>query len=88
MTGGSGELRVDRLRLQLQGLDDGAARQLVRLVAEHLAEDLRLPVGAGAVEALALDVPARSGEGPDDLARRIAARVGRAIALHSEGFGP
>jgi hypothetical protein len=75
----SGHLHVDRLRLQVQGLDEGAARVLGRLVAENLAHDLRLPVGTGLVDSLKLEVADVPGAAPDELARRIAETVGRAL---------
>jgi hypothetical protein len=82
----SGHLHVDRLRLQVQGLDEGAARMLGRLVAENLAHDLRLPVGAGVADSLKLEVAAEPGAEPDELARRIAETIGRALSSRPGGF--
>jgi hypothetical protein len=82
----SGHLHVDRLRLQVQGLDEGAARVLARLVAENLAHDLRLPAGAGVADSLKLEVAAKPGAAPDELAPRIAETVGRALESWSGRF--
>jgi hypothetical protein len=78
-------LHIDRLRLQVQGLDEGVARALGRLVAENLAHDLRLPAGAGVIDSLKLEVPDMPGAAADELARRIAQTVGRALSDRSGG---
>lgn len=85
MTDVSGHLNVDRVRLQVQGLDEDAARMLGRLVAENLANDLRLPAGAEVVDSLKLEVTAKPGTAPDELARRIAEMAGRALSYWHEG---
>jgi hypothetical protein len=85
MTDIPAHLHVDRLRLQVQGLDEGAARMLGRLVAENLAHDLRLPVGAGVADSLKLEVADVPGADPDELARRIAETVRGALSYRSWG---
>jgi hypothetical protein len=85
MTGVPGHLSVDRLRLQVQGLDEGAARMLGRLVAESLAHDVRLPAGAGVVDSLKIEVAAKPGAAPDELARHIAETVARALSYWDGG---
>jgi hypothetical protein len=74
------QLTIERLRLRASGLDEGAARQLARCVAEGLAASLQLPPGVAALEALRVEVTARAGEAPDMLSRRIIDAVGRALA--------
>jgi hypothetical protein len=81
----SGHLHIDRLRLRVQGLDEDAARVLGRLVAENLAYDLRLPVGAGVIDSLKLEVADVPGAAPDELARQIAMTIGRALPYRSRG---
>ncbi len=74
------QLTIERLRLRASGLDDGAARQLARRVAEGLAASLQLPTGMTALEALRVEVTASAGVAPDMLSRRITDAVGRALA--------
>jgi hypothetical protein len=81
-----GRFHVDRLRLQVQGLDEGAARMLGRLIAENLAHDLRLPVGAGVLDSLKLEVAAQPGATSGELAQRISETVGRALSYRSGGL--
>ena len=74
------ELAVERLRLQVQGIDEGAARRLAELVAQGLGPGLILPVGLEALATLHVEVPAHPGEEADALGRRIVDAVGRALA--------
>jgi hypothetical protein len=91
------ELTVEHLRLQVQGIDEGAARRLAELVAQGLGPGLVLPVGLEALATLRLELPATAGEETDALSRRIVDAVGRALAaapspagsggsLDSEGY--
>jgi hypothetical protein len=85
--GPAGHVRIDRLALRVAGLDEGAARALGRLVAEHLAAGP--PRSAGAVGAGRLQVVVRPAadelDKPDLLARRIADEIGRALARGGPG---
>jgi hypothetical protein len=88
---GGGEVHVDRLRLRVAGLDEGAAEVLARLVAEGLVPVLgRASAGVG-LDHLRVEVHASEGgarhkgvattaEAPDQLAARIVERVGRVLA--------
>jgi hypothetical protein len=79
------QLHVDRLRLRVQGLDEAAARRLGRLVAENLAQDLRLTAGARVVDSLKLEVAGGPGSAPDELARRIAETLRSTLGSPSWG---
>jgi hypothetical protein len=84
------EVHVERLSLQVSGLDEDAARTLSRLVAEGLAPVLgRASAGTG-LDHLRVEVPAGSVGAPaalDLLAARIVDRVGRMLA-RDRAFGP
>jgi hypothetical protein len=86
------EVHVERLSLQVSGLDEDAARALCRLVAEGLVPVLgRASAGTG-FDHLRVEVPAESGPAggatsPDLLAARIIDRVGRVLA-RDRAFGP
>jgi hypothetical protein len=73
-------LTIDRMRLRVAGLDEGAARHLATLIGEALVPSLQLPVGSTAIETLQLDVPAQAGESPELLSQRIVDAIGRALA--------
>ena len=73
-------LTIDRLRLRVAGLDEGAARHLATLVGEGLAPALQLPIGSTAIETLRVEIAAHTGEGPGLLSRRIVDAIGRALA--------
>lgn len=81
------EMRVDRIRLQVAGLDEGAARRLARLVAEGLVPGMGLPPAAGSLESLRIEVPGGAGDPPDVLAQRITDRIGRVLARGRAGSG-
>ncbi len=74
------QLSIGRLRLRAAGLDEGAARELARRVAEGLAASLHLPPGVTALEALRVEVTSGPDDTPDILSRRIVDAVGRALA--------
>jgi hypothetical protein len=78
----SGEIRIDRLALRVSGLDEGAARELARLVAEGLAPGMLKSAGEAGLDSLQVHVPGdASGQAsPDLLARRIVAGIGRELA--------
>jgi hypothetical protein len=92
------DIRIDRLRLQGPGMDEGAAREFGRLLADHLAAALAAaPPGADAAQLTRLHVsvpwPASqhpaSGR-PADAATAAAAAVSRALisrALISQARG-
>ena len=80
MTDAPIELHVERLRLLAQGLDEGSARRLARLVAENLAGDVRLAGGSAALPSLSVEVAARPGEAVDETARRVAEVIRAAVA--------
>jgi hypothetical protein len=84
------EVHVERLSLQVSGLDEDAARALSRLVAEGLTPVLgRASAGTG-LDHLRVEVPAGSDNDPaslDLLAARIVDRVGRVLA-RDRAFGP
>ena len=73
-------LTIERLRLRAAGLDEGTARHLATLVAQALAPSLQLPVGATAIDTLRVDMATHTGEGPEQLSRRIVDAIGRALA--------
>lgn len=87
---GSGEVRIDRLALRVAGLDEGAARELGRLVARGLAAGVFLPAGAGTLDSVAVQVQAGAADqaSPDLLARRIAGEIGRVLARDRAFGGP
>jgi hypothetical protein len=72
-------LTIDRLRLRVAGLDEGAARHLASLVGERLAPALQLPAGSTTIETLRVEVDAHAGEAPELLSRRIVDSIGRAL---------
>jgi hypothetical protein len=73
-------LTIDRLRLRVAGLDEGAARHLASLVGEGLAPSLQLPPGSTTIETLRIELGAHTGEAPGLLSRRIVDAIGRALA--------
>ena len=83
------EVRIDRLTLQVTGLDEAAARTLARLVAEGLAAGLPAMAG-GDLGQVRIQVTARATEqgSPGPLARRIAAELGRALARGRDPGAP
>jgi hypothetical protein len=81
------QLSVDRFRLHVQGLDEGAARHLAEMVAQGLGPGLILPVGLAALETLEVEVRAKHGEGTESLSRRIVDAIGRALAAEPSPAG-
>lgn len=83
MTGGT--VRLDTLRLQVQGMDEDAATTFARMVARHLVPGLTAAAGSAppaSTGALSVRVPAaavRPGDpgapDPDALARSVAETV-------------
>lgn len=87
------EVRIDRLALRVAGLDEDAARELARLVAERLAPGMLWPAGQASVHHLAVEVPAdatnqSTPQPPDLLAQRIVAQIGRVLARDRASGGP
>jgi hypothetical protein len=80
----SSHLSVERIRLRAQGLDEGPARRLAGLVAENLAQDLRLPVGAPSLASLSVEVTSPPGATADETARRVAEAV-RQLVVRAVG---
>ena len=78
-TARDGEAEVGRLALRISGGDEDAARSLGRLVALGLADSQALPPGRGRIDQLQVQLNAEPGENPQDLARRIVARLTGAI---------
>jgi hypothetical protein len=72
------DVTVDRLGIRAPG-DAELGRRLAQLVAERLAEPLALGPGDASLERLNLELAAEPDESVDDLARRIAGRVGLAL---------
>jgi hypothetical protein len=68
-------VRIDRISLRVPGADRDLAARLAQLVAERLVPTLALGPGETVLERLEVEFPARTGESPDSLADRIAARI-------------
>jgi hypothetical protein len=84
-----GEIRIDRMALRVAGLDQDAARELARLVAEGLAPGLLRATGGAGLDSLRVEVPADTENNtPDVLARRIVDEVGRVLARDRASGGP
>jgi hypothetical protein len=79
VTDTTSELRVERLLLRAQGLDERAGRRLARLIAENLAGDLQVGTGSAAQADLSVEVAARSGEAIDETAWRVARAIRQAL---------
>lgn len=84
---GAGEVHVDRILLRVAGLDEGAARELARLVAEGLAPGL-LASAAGPGFRVVVAADAAERDPPDLLARRIVGEIGRVLARDRASGGP
>lgn len=76
------DVRIDRLRLQVAGMDADTARQFARLVAERIGTELAaLPAASrpARLTNLQVAVPSRAGDHPDSLAAAMATGVSRAL---------
>jgi hypothetical protein len=73
------KVSIERLSLRVAGLDEQAAGELARLVAERLAPGLLRPAGLAGLDQLSITVQGAPGD-PDLLARRIADAIGRELA--------
>ena len=84
------DVRVDRLALRAAGLDEDAARQLARLVAEGLAPGLLRSAGLAGLDSLRVEIRADAVEegNPDLLAERIVDAIGRVLARDRAAGGP
>lgn len=79
------EVRIDRLRLQVSGMQADTARRFGRTVAERLAvalADLPPSPGPARLASLRVAVPGSSADNPDGLAAAVAAEISRAV--HAE----
>lgn len=75
-------VRIDRLRLQVQGMSPEAAREFGRLVAERLGELLDgAPPAAGAARSVSqhVSVPCPAHDSPGRLAAAVAAEIARTL---------
>lgn len=89
------EVHVARLALRVAGLDEGAARELARLVATGLAESLLRAGPDAGVPEIRVQLTAPGGDSPagdapayDTLAQRIVDAVGRTLARDRATGGP
>lgn len=73
------KVSIERLSLRVAGLDERAAAELARLVAQRLAPGLLRPAGLAGLDRLELQVQDASVD-PDLLARRIVDAIGRELA--------
>ena len=83
------DIRIDRLRVQVTGLNPDMARQFGRLLAEHLAAEMAAgPPMSGDVArltSLRVSVPGSAGRNPGSLAPAIATEVSRALRTAATG---
>lgn len=88
------DIRIDRLRLQVSGMHPDAARDLGRLLAEHLAAALAAePLAAQPLARLSVSVPwleagAAGRVRPLTAAPAAAAQVSRALRGAAAGRAP
>ena len=77
------DVRIDRLRLRVAGMNADTARQFARLVEERLGAELAaLPPasrGRPGSRACRLRSPGQAGDNPDSLAAAMATGVSRAL---------
>lgn len=76
------DVRIDRLRLQVAGMNADTARQFARLVTERLGAELAaLPPASrpARLTNLQVAVPGQAGDNPDSLAAAMATGVSRAL---------
>jgi hypothetical protein len=80
------DVRIDRLALRVTGLDEDAARTLVRLVAEGLSPSVLGPAASHGLGRVRIQVTAGAAElgKPDLLARRIMSELARILARGAE----
>jgi hypothetical protein len=90
------DIRIDRLRVQVAGMNPDTARQFGRLFAEHLAAAMAAtppgPGGAPRLTSLRVSVPEPAGPNPRGLAPAAlapaaAAEVSRALRTVLTGAG-
>lgn len=70
-----GAVSIDSISMRVPGLGADAAQRLAQLVAEGLADSLRLGPGEATLERVALELSAQPGETPQALASRIASEL-------------
>jgi hypothetical protein len=76
------DVRIDRLRLRVAGMDADTARQFARLVAERIGTELAaLPPASRPTRLtnLQVAVPGQAGDNPASLATAMATGVSRAL---------
>jgi hypothetical protein len=76
------DVRIDRLRLRIAGMDADTARQFARLVAERIGTELAaLPPAArpARLTSLQVAVPGQAGDNQDSLAAAMATGVSHAL---------
>ena len=86
----AGDIRIDRLALQVAGLDEDKARRLAQLVAEGLAPGMIRAAGgarSGGLQVTMTADPAAQ-DRPDLLAQRIVDEIERALARGRANGGP
>ena len=72
---GGGEITIDRISLRVTGMDPLEAKVLARAVAQRLAPALALAPGEASIPRLRVEVAAKRGERPEELAARAVARL-------------
>lgn len=89
--GGAGQdVHLTRLSLRVAGLDEDAACQLAKLVAEGLTPGMLRPRGSAGLDSLKVEVagqPTDTAE-PEALAVRVVEAIGRALARDRVAGGP
>jgi hypothetical protein len=70
-----GEVAIERISLRVRDMDPLAAEELARAVALGLAPALALAPGEASLPRLRVEVQAKRGERPDELAARAVARL-------------
>jgi hypothetical protein len=77
------DIRIDRLRVQVTGMNPDMARQFGRLLAEHLAAVMAagppMSGDAARLTSLRVSVPGSAGRNPGSLAPAMATEVSRAL---------
>jgi hypothetical protein len=83
MTVTDGAVSIDSISMRIPGLGADAGQRLAQLVAEGLADSLRLGPGEATLERVELELSAQPGETPQALAARIASELALLIGSTS-----
>lgn len=75
MTVTDGTVSIDSISMLVPGLGADAVQRLAQLVAEGLADSLRLGPGEATLERIELELSTQPGETPQALASRIASEI-------------